>query len=219
MPPKKVDKTLQLKGREAEDLIERYLIEQYRPFGVNDIVQNLHNRVTKTNATKALETLVSQDRIICKLFGKAAIYCCKEQQLQLPPNVTEEEITIEALEQLREECNALNSDINEWQTQLNQLTRDPTNIELIEQINQRKVELEETKTRLEALEQGWKPQHAEVTSKLVSQNKVLEKAIKKRKKIMQEAVALVLSTQNITGETAKADYLEELGFEPLTPIR
>ncbi|AET37646.1 Hop2p Ecym_1418 [Eremothecium cymbalariae DBVPG len=207
MPPKKAEKVPQLKGAEAEDLIENYLVEQYRPFAVNDIVQNLHNKVSKTNATKALDALVAQDRIICKLFGKAAIYVCKEQPLVIPDGVEEKDITIEAVNQLREECGALNNDVNEWQGQLNQCIKDPSNKELLELIAHRKQEIQETKEKLDKLEKESKPENTEMGMILMKHDKVIDKAIKQRRRIMFEAVSLVSMAQGLSNQKAKDEYL------------
>lgn len=68
MPPKKAAKQVQARGSEAEDLIEEYLVSQYKPFAINDIVQNLHNKVAKTAAVKALESLASAGRITTKFW-------------------------------------------------------------------------------------------------------------------------------------------------------
>lgn len=87
-------------------------MSQYKPFSVNDIVQNLHNKVTKTTATKALENLVNEKRIVSKTFGKIIIYSCNEQDTALPSNIDPSQFDFETVLQLRNDLIEL--EINQW---------------------------------------------------------------------------------------------------------
>lgn len=170
-------------------------------------MQNLHNAVSKTNAIKALESLVAHDRIICKMFGKAPIYVCKEQQLSLPEDLDIKDITMENVEELREELNLLKNELNEWQTKLNQLNKDPTNVELIQTLLQKENEVLQIKDKLEKTNSDWNPENGIVIEQIIKQEKQIDKTIKERKKIMQDAVALVFMAQNLSNAKAKSEYL------------
>ncbi|CCH41522.1 hypothetical protein BN7_1063 [Wickerhamomyces ciferrii] len=57
----------------AEKVILEYLEQQYRPYTVNDIVQNLHGAIGKSVAQRALETLAEEGKIVTKQYGKITV--------------------------------------------------------------------------------------------------------------------------------------------------
>ncbi len=69
------DVGFQLKANriEAEKTILEYLEQQYRPYSVNDIIQNLHGNISKAAAVKALENLTAENKIVTKVLGKMSI--------------------------------------------------------------------------------------------------------------------------------------------------
>ncbi|MCJ1461864.1 hypothetical protein MMC07_000463 [Pseudocyphellaria aurata] len=69
----KADKTSN-GGGNAENLIVNYLKQQNRPYSATDISANLHNKVTKTYATKALKELHESQLIAGKAAGKQIVY-------------------------------------------------------------------------------------------------------------------------------------------------
>lgn len=152
--------------------------DQYRPFAVNDIVQNLHNKITKVNATKALDSLVAQDRITCKLFGKIAIYVCKEQDVQLPAEINKAEITFEAIAQLREEFQEIERDKNEIKIELQNMLKEPSNEELLGLIEKKEREISTLQNKIAQLDQNWNPENEKVVKILMDYETSLEKEIK-----------------------------------------
>ncbi|KAH3901758.1 Hop2p SCDLUD_001534 [Saccharomycodes ludwigii] len=96
--------TQQVKGEDAKLLIHKYLNEQRRPYGINDIVVNLRNKVNKPTAIKILDELVANGEIQCKLFGKANIYYCNKQENFNAATTTDRKSLIE---KLKDEVNKL----------------------------------------------------------------------------------------------------------------
>ncbi|CAI4471611.1 ADM_collapsed_G0020110.mRNA.1.CDS.1 [Saccharomyces cerevisiae] len=138
MAPKKKsnDRAIQAKGSE-----EDYLVSQYKPFSVNDIVQNLHNKVTKTTATKALENLVNEKRIVSKTFGKIIIYSCNEQDTALPSNIDPSQFDFETVLQLRNDLIELERDKSMAKDALDSVTKEPENEDLLTIIENEENEL------------------------------------------------------------------------------
>ncbi|SCU98250.1 LADA_0H11628g1_1 [Lachancea dasiensis] len=209
---KAIEKAPQAKGTEAEDIIEEYLREQYRPFAVNDIVQNLHNKLTKTQAVKALESLVKQERITCKLFGKIAIYVCNEQELrpESPGDHAAEDTSLEALIQLREELVQIEKDRNESSSHLQNILKRPTNEELTELLEVRTREIAQIEEHLQEVVDGWRPENDRIISIIRENERKIQKEIASRKRILDSAVSLVkeaLAIKNID------ELLEGLGIE------
>ncbi|SCV02603.1 LAME_0H03246g1_1 [Lachancea meyersii CBS 8951] len=207
---KAAEKAGQAKGTEAEDIVEAYLVEQYRPFAVNDIVQNLHNCMTKTNAVKALESLVKQNRITCKMFGKIAIYVCNEQVLVNQEEGCWEEVSFEALMQLREELIRIEKDKNEGVAQLQMILKAPSNAEISELMEARKQEIHEIELGLRDLQLHWKPEYAQTVNRIKEYEKKIGKEISARKKMWTSALTLIeeaLAVKNLD------EFLEDIGVE------
>lgn len=57
----------------ASDIVLSYLRKQNRPYSATDIVNNLHNAVTKSVAQKVLQQLVEIGNVFCKTQGDVRI--------------------------------------------------------------------------------------------------------------------------------------------------
>lgn len=111
MGPKKENNPL-IKGQEAEDLVKNYLKEQYRPYSVSDLILNLHNKINKVTMIKCLESLVSQNEIISKTYGKMVFYVYKEEEID---GDLEAEINVERINKIKEEVEDLSKKVKELQ--------------------------------------------------------------------------------------------------------
>ncbi|CDR37234.1 CYFA0S01e08724g1_1 [Cyberlindnera fabianii] len=61
-----------------ESTILDYLNKQYRPYSTTDIIQNLHGEIGRAAAVKAIEALVSDGKIVSKLYGKVVVSCANK---------------------------------------------------------------------------------------------------------------------------------------------
>lgn len=73
----------------GENSVLKYLQRVNRPYSVNDIVQNLHNEVTKSAVQKVLDQLVSQGEVKEKCYNKQKIYTIA-QNVDQSTNVQQE---------------------------------------------------------------------------------------------------------------------------------
>ncbi|CEP64150.1 Hop2p LALA0_S10e03576g [Lachancea lanzarotensis] len=181
----------QVKGKEAENIVEVYLTEQYRPYAVNDIVQNLHKSMPKTSVIKALETLVKENRITCKMFGKIAIYVCNEQELEKNEELGSEEVSFEALMELREELIRVEKDRNEVTAQLQSILKTPSNAELKVSIDATIKEMEGIEQHLKDLKLQWKPEDEQIITRIKDYEQKIDKQVNARKKMWAAALLLV----------------------------
>ncbi|CAI4463768.1 AMP_1a_G0020510.mRNA.1.CDS.1 [Saccharomyces cerevisiae] len=214
MAPKKKsnDRAIQAKGSEAEQLIEDYLVSQYKPFSVNDIVQNLHNKVTKTTATKALENLVNEKRIVSKTFGKIIIYSCNEQDTVLPSNIDPSQFDFETVLQLRNDLIELERDKSMAKDALDSVTKEPENEDLLTIIENEENELKKIESKLKSLQDDWDPANDEIVKRIMSEDTLLQKEITKRSKICKNLIATIKDSvcpKNMN------EFLEEIGFEDI----
>lgn len=67
-----------------------YLGKANRPYNSNDIVQNLHNELTKPLVQKALDQLVSKGKIREKIYNKQKIYVIVQDKDKCTKNIQEE---------------------------------------------------------------------------------------------------------------------------------
>lgn len=193
MPPKK-PKPVQAKGTEAEDLIEEYLISQYKPFAINDIVQNLHNKVAKTVAIKALENLSTSGRVTTKFFGKVVIYACNEQKLSLPEEIDPSQYTMETLSQLRAELIEIEKDRENTLEAYKKVMNEPSNEQLKDVIGENRMTLQALKDSILQLQTNWVPTDEIVIHNLMDSELKLCKELKIRAKMMKTLIALIKDT-------------------------
>ncbi|GMC33103.1 unnamed protein product [Saccharomyces cerevisiae] len=214
MAPKKKsnDRAIQAKGSEAEQLIEDYLVSQYKPFSVNDIVQNLHNKVTKTTATKALENLVNEKRIVSKTFGKIIIYSCNEQDTALPSNIDPSQFDFETVLQLRNDLIELERDKSTAKDALDSVTKEPENEDLLTIIENEENELKKIESKLQSLQDDWDPANDEIVKRIMSEDTLLQKEITKRSKICKNLIATIKDSVRPKNMN---EFLEEIGFEDI----
>lgn len=95
----------------AKIIIAQYLKKEYRPYGVTDLVLNLHNMINKSLMVKALDEMVDDKILIVKKYGKLSFYCYSEQKFD--ENI--KPIQIETLLELKDEVKQLENDYNEIQ--------------------------------------------------------------------------------------------------------
>lgn len=60
-----------------------YLKRTNRPYGLTDLITNLHNSVSKAVATKALTQLEASGAITSKTYGKSIIYVITQKPVNL----------------------------------------------------------------------------------------------------------------------------------------
>ncbi|SCV04155.1 LAMI_0H13850g1_1 [Lachancea mirantina] len=208
MTSKRSDKAVSLKGDEAENLIEEYLTEQYRPFALNDIIQNLHNKVSRTNAQRALENLTNDNRIICKPFGKVMIYVCNERKVAEPADT--DPVSVEMVMQMREELIELEKDRIDVNTEFQNSVKQPTNEDLISMIEARNCEIRTLQQQLVDIESHWNPENERIIMKVQDYEKSIAKETSARKRIFGNARSLVKEALNVKNLD---EFLEDIGVE------
>lgn len=135
------------------------------------------------------------------MFGKIAIYVCKEQDVQLPAEINKAEITFEAIAQLREEFQEIERDKNEIKIELQNMLKEPSNEELLGLIERKEREIFTLQNKTAQLDQNWNPENEKVIKIIMDYETSLEKEIKLRKKIMNNAISLIkeaVNPKNIT---------------------
>lgn len=187
---------------------------QERPFALNDIVQNLHNQVSKPNALKALEALVDSDRIMSRTFGKIIIYSRHDKEIDFEEEIRKRveagEYTHENLLHLREEFFEMESDKTQAKKHLEEIMSTPSNDVIVTEIERLKEELSQKRERLDLLKSNWNPESEKREKELKERYSGIMKEIKIRRKIAKTLVTIIkdqVRPKNLD------DFLEEVGFE------
>ncbi|GAV55762.1 hypothetical protein ZYGR_0AY01550 [Zygosaccharomyces rouxii] len=201
-----------LNTEDTQKLIESYLVSQYRPLAINDIVQNLHGQITKTAATKALDTLVQERRVTAKTFGKVVIYSCNEKELELPAGADSDKFTVGYLAELRQELRELDSDKSAVADALNRVLKEPSNDQLLQLQAIREQEIAHLQEVLTKLQGEWDPKMEPLIRELLKTDKNFDKELKARSKIMKNLLAIVKDTVR---PSDMGEFLEEIGFEQM----
>lgn len=208
MPPRK-KQCVSNDELDLESIIQNYLAEQYKPFAINDIVNNLQKdyKVSKPNALKALEKLSNENKIVSKTFGKVTIYCCKEQKLDLPKGIKPEECSYEVVTELRDEYRVLEKERSELVGKLNNLNNDPSNNEILDVINQHRAQLSEIEEHIKSVEENWDPENEAKIDDLKRQQIEVEKEIRKRNKMIMTLLSVIKEAGVVSKGETMDDFL------------
>ncbi|KAL6233503.1 hypothetical protein BDW75DRAFT_187302 [Aspergillus navahoensis] len=141
----KTDKAAKDASLEGSALILDYLRKQNRPYSAIDISTNLHNKVTKTYAVKALRELHQKKEIECRVAGKQMVYHALQEEMDEagPDAITAMDGEIQSLQ---EQLSGLKENEKKIQGELNSLNAIPLLSELRTEIKK----LEEGKESLAA---------------------------------------------------------------------
>lgn len=193
---------------------------QERPFALNDIVQNLHNQVSKPNALKALEALVDSDRIMSRTFGKIIIYSRHDKEIDFEEEIRKRveagEYTHENLLHLREEFFEMESDKTQAKKHLEEIMSTPSNDVIVTEIERLKEELSQKRERLDLLKSNWNPESEKREKELKERYSGIMKEIKIRRKIAKTLVTII---KDQVRPNNLDDFLEEVGFEVEPPLK
>ncbi|CAB4256750.1 similar to Saccharomyces cerevisiae YGL033W HOP2 Meiosis-specific protein that localizes to chromosomes [Maudiozyma barnettii] len=212
MPPKK--KSASLKGEEAHKVVEQYLCSQRKPFAINDIVQNLHGKITKNDTVKILEELVQDDKIILKTFGKILIYSSKDVDInyeeEFGKNELEGKYSYQCLTQLNEELMELSRDETTAKKELEETLKIPTNEQLRLDVQQLEMEVENFQESLKNVKENTNAETRLECTHILNTTISLEKEIRLRKKIFNNIVLII--KDQVRPKSMK-EFMEDIGVE------
>lgn len=213
----KLEKIEFIRGAEAESKILEYLIEQNRPHNPADISANLRV-IKKVDVMKCLTYLHEAQKIDMKLFGKQAVYCCKQSSQSV--------IAPEELKEMQSEHQNLKDSIKElkennvkMKSELNELEKLPPTCEIplvMSELKQTWIELHSRLSELANDEPG--EEQRRVSLKTTEEIAKLDCEIQKyktlwlrRRKTCKEAVRMI--EDELKDEEAKSNFLERIGLE------
>ncbi|ODM99011.1 Homologous-pairing protein 2 [Orchesella cincta] len=193
----------------AESAVLQYLTSQNRPYSVNDIVLNLHKEHGKAAVQKALDTLVQNNDVREKTYGKQKVYLVDQSKLS-DAGADELKQMDEKVDSLEKLCKQNQEAVKEAQAQLKMVTSSMTTDEARALVTKLTTETEELSAKYATLSAA----QGEVMSKeeRTKIRKDREKAVKEwknRKRMCMDMVNTILDNS----EMSKSVLLEELQVE------
>lgn len=210
-----------LKGAEAESKILDYLIQQNRPHNASDISANLRV-VKKADVVKCLMYLHESQKIDMKLFGKQAVYCCKQSFQSVVPPSELKEMQVQ-LEELKGTVKDLKEDNLKIKNELGQLDKLPSTSEIPivkSELKQNWMELHNRVARLASQEGGEELEEDRMKisteiAKLDAQIEKYKSIFLSRRKTCKQAVRVIQDVH--TDEKARKDFIERIDLEDEPP--
>ncbi|GMK58730.1 hypothetical protein CspeluHIS016_0601720 [Cutaneotrichosporon spelunceum] len=212
MPPKPDRKEKPVKGDDAEKMVLDYLRAVNRPYASTDVSANLKNRVTKTEAQKALNSLAEKGFLTVKSYGKQTIFVYNQSQLPVlePEEMTQLDnqlkVVKSTLDERRKEFKSLQFEIASLETQ-------PKTKELKEAIREVTAGSEVTLTALKTFrgESAAEPMPAKDTVKVDADWDCWRKEWTSRRKVYKELYGMLADYGLTSG--SQADFEEEQGID------
>lgn len=98
------------KMKDKEDIILDYLQKTNRPYSAIDIFNNLKEKIPKTLVVKCLNSMVENEVITGKLYGKQWVYVARQDLVECP---TQEQISKmdDRIDELKESISCINSTV------------------------------------------------------------------------------------------------------------
>ncbi|KAK9457486.1 Tat binding protein 1-interacting [Dipodascopsis uninucleata] len=130
---------------EAEERVLEYMIAQNRPYSATDIVQNLHNTISRPAVNRALANLETRGELESKTFGKQVIYVARQarsiltdgedenNKIEQSQLISDEDLD-KQLTELKAEDQALSRRLTDLKNELTEIKKSKSTTEL-EQYN------------------------------------------------------------------------------------
>ncbi|KRT82493.1 hypothetical protein AMK59_4254 [Oryctes borbonicus] len=194
----------------ATDEVLQFMQIQNRPFSSNDIMQNVNKEHGKTAIQKALDKLVSKNKVFEKSYGKQKVYCVVQEEtnsLNLDEDLKKmdreiNEITIN--------LKAKDDELQKNLAELSSLQNKITTTEARKNINDLKREIEDLKHKLnDYTENEGNPVTDDEKLKLRKEYEMYVKGYKKRKRMSMEMLDAILEGY----PKSKKHLFEEIGIE------
>ncbi|CAK9787011.1 TBPIP-domain-containing protein [Cutaneotrichosporon oleaginosum] len=212
MPPKAATKEKPLKGEEAEQMVLEYLRSVNRPYASTDVSANLKNRVTKTEAQKALNALAEKGHLTLKPYGKQTIFVFN--QSQLPVLDPHELLRLDdQLKDVKATLDERRKNLKSLQSDLASLEALPKTQDLSKQIGDVTVENELTLNSLKAFrgESAVAPMSAKDMVQIDADWEHWRKEWTSRKKVYKDIYTML--TDCGLAPASQVDFEEEQGVE------
>ena len=196
------------KKQNAEAAIKNYLEKQNRPYSAIDIFNNLHKEFGKTAVVKALETLVEQEQIIEKIYGKQKVYAPLQDQYGEFDENEIKSLDVKIAE-MNESLGILQQQSKQQESQINSFGKEMTTATLVQTVQNLKKENFDLNKQIDKLKSETTLMTKEERQKLYERKTKMETHWKKRKRIANDIMNCILEGY----PKPKKQLIEETGVE------
>lgn len=196
------------KSKDVSKQILDYMKDQNRPFNGNDIFTNMRFDCGKAVFTRAMDYLVSENRIKEKSYGKQKVYFINQElfsESEKVPLTTLDENIKEVSSTLCE----LQSRIKKLEEKVETLNKTPTNEEAQANIDATLVHISEVKMEMDSIVKITTHIDPEEKKRLYADKERFVKEYKKRKYMANSIIDAILEGY----PKGKKQLLEELGVD------
>lgn len=195
----------------ATAAVHKYLQNQNRPYSANDIVTNLHKEYGKGAVQKALDELVSQNKIIEKVYGKQKVYCVLQEDENTDPEAMRAEIAKMDKEIMvfTDTLQTNEQKIKNAEHELKNLQSSLTNEQAKAEVSKLEKESEKLKEKLKVLSENSVPISPEQKLKAETEHNKYMKEFRKRRRMCTDIIDSILEGY----PKRKKDLVEEIGIE------
>uniref|UniRef100_A0A7S3A8Q2 Homologous-pairing protein 2 homolog n=2 Tax=Rhodosorus marinus TaxID=101924 RepID=A0A7S3A8Q2_9RHOD len=198
-----------VKKAKDEDVVNAFLSARNRPFSLQQIVDGLQSKgLKKTACERALNVLVENGNVTLKEFGKAKIFLCRQDSIEIPDEQEmlqmDSEITHKAheLKQLTEKRQVLEKQISALNTAISLS-------DAISKCDQLSEEIAESKRKLDAMGPESEQVTEEEKKRVEDQYKKMRKEWTSRKRTAKD----ILDGISEGGGKKPKELVEEIGLE------
>ncbi|XP_054718660.1 homologous-pairing protein 2 homolog [Uloborus diversus] len=185
-----------------------YLVTQNRPYSALDIVNNLHKEHGKTAVQRALDYLVSKEKIKEKSYGKQKIYFPNQAQFSVASDADIQAYDAEIIA-FTDSSTALCAQIKEGENKLLALNKSLTTEAAVARLNELKSDIPKLKQKLDSLENNSVCISNEEKEAVCVANKKYKEEWQKRKRMAVGILDAILESY----PHGRAKLLEEIGIE------
>ncbi|KAJ8902405.1 hypothetical protein NDN08_006810 [Rhodosorus marinus] len=198
-----------VKKAKDEDVVNEFLSAQNRPFSLQQIVDGLQSKgLKKTACERALNVLVENGNVTLKEFGKAKIFLCRQDSIEIPDEQEMMQMDADITEKA-EELKQLTSKRQELEKQISALNTAISLSDAISKCDQLNEEIAASRKKLD----GMGPESEQVTEEekksVEDQYKKMRKEWTSRKRTAKD---ILDGISEGSGKKPK-ELVEEIGLE------
>ncbi|EAY06363.1 hypothetical protein TVAG_151700 [Trichomonas vaginalis G3] len=191
--------------------ILEFLLERNRPYSATNLVDEMHGEFTKTVIQKALDQLVDENKITCKLAGKSSkLYFAKQEGKQV---ASKEELVV--MDQHNDELSHKLQDLQKLRDELRARRDVLSSTRKLDELRQYRVEIEQQcgkkaqyRDKLIESAQGINP---EDIAKITKDYNTRCEQWKKRRAMCMDILNTICGQEGM--DKKPADIIEEQGLE------
>ncbi|KAG8237066.1 hypothetical protein J437_LFUL005173 [Ladona fulva] len=194
---------------DANKAVLKYLKVQNRPYSANDICSNMHKEYGKSAIQKALDSLVAEDHVIEKTYGKQKVYAYNQTRESANFDANSSSDIDGDIERINSEVSKLEKEIKESEAKLSMVRASLTTADAERELSKITSEVERLRGELKDIKSNPETVSSAEREKIISTHAKYVKEWRTRKNQCMQMVLTIL--ENLPKN--KVSFMQELGME------